>query len=1067
MKRLAACLLLAGLALPALAASQVTVEQLELALAKARTLPDAEVARQIDGFELSERLDSDRLEQLRVSLPGPKSQHALIALADSSAFLDPPVADIPATATPDAPTQRRMMALTVDYLGKTLPLLPNLFAARDTMRFETRPDTMNAARALDNPLREASKSRVTVLYRDGREFVDAGAQKYKARAPDKGLATWGEFGPILGTVLLDAAHSRLAWSHWERAGAGPQAVFKYAVPKEKSHYDVRFCCAIESYGFETSVLTERVGYHGQITVDPDSGTILRLTVLADVTPGNPIGEANIAVEYGPVQIGGKTYFCPVRGIALAQAPDLKGLRVGASPGLTPLGEAANHPAIEKASLSAVVEAPRQTFLNDVAFREYHLFRAESKLMIPNAGEAARSKLASLALPADSASGPPANASQPEKDTAVESSSLVPGSSLESSLGSNPGPIPGSATESADGVSGAGAPSGAPPEPLIPEMTVSSATGLPNLPAVPQAGSDSSVTLRLNARLVDVPLVALDKKGRPITNLKPEDLVVFDNGVKVDLHSFTQAESSAHPSQAPAVTSGVPSTLDQGSAFSNRTLTAAQPAVSEPQGNFIALLIDSTLSFDDLSNTREQMGTFLKSLDADERVALYVMRVGGFQILQEGTSDHALVASTLAKWTPSAQNISLAQEQEARNRQTMDYVRNTEDLLDVNGNRQMDTTVNEQATDPQLRTLGDNPGRDALSILVNVARHLGSIPGHKSLVWIASDNTLADWTNGSINIDKGSRIIQAAVLHAQESMNDAHASVYPLDASRLEAGGIDASIGNRNVVLNPTATANQIGFACGAVGPGGAPETTAGGDITTCNNDQRPGRSLAQMQQDLHAIQGAYRELADATGGRTFRRSSDMVSEFKSVVADGRATYLLSFSPAAASDGKYHLITVKMPGRKDVRLQYRTGFFYREEPTAIKDRFRDAILEPKDATQVSLTANVVPSANGRIIKLGIAAADLAIAQKDAFWTDRVDVFLAQRQVSGEKARVTGQTIGLRLKPATYQQYLREGIPFNQTVEADPSVGSVRIVVVDENSGRMGSVTIPTASLVAQR
>jgi len=175
MRKFLVCVILAGFSLPLFAANRLTVEQLEQALAGAKTKADSDLARELAGMELSERLSSARLEQLRVNLPGERSQHALIALADTSAFLEPSAADIPATATPDAAAQRRMMAQTVNYLGKTLPLLPNLFAARDTMRFETRPDV--AERSAENPLREAGKNRVTVLYRNGREFVGRDRQE--------------------------------------------------------------------------------------------------------------------------------------------------------------------------------------------------------------------------------------------------------------------------------------------------------------------------------------------------------------------------------------------------------------------------------------------------------------------------------------------------------------------------------------------------------------------------------------------------------------------------------------------------------------------------------------------------------------------------------------------------------------------------------------------------------------------------------------------------------------------------------------------------------------------------
>ena len=488
MRRWTLCLILAGIALPAFAANRVTVEQLEQALATATVKSDAYLAGQLSALELTERLSTARLEQLRAGLPGEKSQQALLALADSAAFLAPPAAEMPATATPDRAAQRRILSLTVDYLGKTLPLLPHVFAARDTMRFESRPAQFQEAQSDGNPLHEVATTRVTVLYRDGKEFIEAGADKdKKAQAPDKGLTTWGEFGPILGTVLIDAARSKLSWARWELGAGGPQAVFQYSVPKETSHYDVRFCCVAESYGFKISVLSQRVGYHGEISVDPDSGTILRLTVLADLDPGNPIARADVAVEYGQVEFGGKTYYCPVRGIALAQAPDLKSLH-GALPSEGPAG---SPPTVEKASFS-IAQVPRQTLLNDVVFRNYHLFRADTKIVTGNEAQAANH------LPAPSLASSTSGA-QPAEEAAVESSTLAP--------------LPAAATTAASQPpsSLAAAP---PPEPLIPEITVASATGLPDAPALAQAGTDSLVTLRLSARLVDVPLVAFDKKGPP-------------------------------------------------------------------------------------------------------------------------------------------------------------------------------------------------------------------------------------------------------------------------------------------------------------------------------------------------------------------------------------------------------------------------------------------------------------------------------------------------------------------------------------------------------------------------
>jgi len=1046
MRRWAIWLFIAGIALPALPANRVTVEQLERTIATVKSRPDSEVAKQLSALELVERLSSAKLEQLKNGLTGERAQQALLALADASAFSPPPASEIPATAAPDRASQRRIMAQTVDYLGKTLPLLPNLFAARYTTRFESRPSLIDDPASTENSLHQVSKSRVTVLYRDGQEFVDSGVGKdKKPEAPDKGLTTWGEFGPMMGIVVIDAARSKLAWSHWELGEGGPQAVFSYSVPKERSHYDVSFCCVTEAYGLEINVLSQRVGYHGEITVDPDSGTILRLTAIADMEPGNPIAIASTAVEYGPVQIGGRTYFCPVRGIAYARAPDLKALRDSiASSSHSKTGDTL--PPIEKPSLSSFAGAPQRLMLNDISFKQYHLFRAESR-MVAATGDETAPKASATEITSPQTANPvaaplPPDSTKPSEDTAVASSGQT----------GEPAAMP--------------APVASPtlaPEPLLPEITVTAATGLPQAPAIaPAAAPDGTVTLRLNARLVDVGLVAVDKKGHPVKNLKQEDFEVYDDGHKVNIRSFVQAGAAPPDTPNPSSTSaGIP----EQPAFSNRRVDSGKAVGSDASGSTIVLLLDNYLSFGDLTNVRDQMLRFLGGLPASERVALYAMRTGNVDVLEEGTTDHASLAATLKKWSPIALNIARGEFEEARNRQTLETVHNMEDLLTTNGNQELDAGTNFQPLDAQLRELGSNPARDALTGLIDVARHLAAIPGHKSLVWITSDNVLADWTKMSVSIDKGSRKIDASSLRTQEALNNAHVSIYPLDASRLEASVINASIGRRNVELTPT---NQMVDFPVLEKEMQGPEFTAGYNINTQpQRDLNPGRLTAAMQQDLHPIQGAFREVADATGGRIFRRAADLTSELNDVAADGRATYLLSFTPTEAADGKYHLITVKLPSRHDINLRYRTGYLYKQESSTLKERFRDAAVNPEDATEIALTANPQPSSNSHSIMLQIATRDLELAQKDSLWTDNLDVYLVQRDVDGSKARISGQTLGLHLKPATYEKYLREGISFNQVLESTANVESVRIVVLDRNSGRMGSITIPAAAISAKQ
>lgn len=353
---------------------KVSVDQLKQALAADRDKPDADVAQQLLNMELTERLSTAELAQLKAELPGSKAQEALVALADLSGFLEPPAAQISADAAPDAAAAHQMLAQVVNYVNTTLRQLPNLIATRDTIGYEDRPaEDIQGEVALVSlsymPLHVEGRSSVLVTYRDHKEVIDEKGAKAKNRGPAvQGLETGGVFGPILGVVVGDALKGKITWARWEKGAGGTEAVFRYAVPKEKSEYKAEFCCVAD--GVDTDprtrvqtrwrVFSELAAYHGEIAFDPVTGAILRTTLETEMPPNEVVSTAGIVVEYGPVEIGGKSYICPVKSISL-----LKAHTEGPQPGL---------------HFTSIYSGPGKTFLNDVAFGQYRRFGSETRIL---------------------------------------------------------------------------------------------------------------------------------------------------------------------------------------------------------------------------------------------------------------------------------------------------------------------------------------------------------------------------------------------------------------------------------------------------------------------------------------------------------------------------------------------------------------------------------------------------------------------------------------------------------------------------------------------------------------
>jgi VWFA-related protein len=353
---------------PSLPARQVSVHELEQILATAGNEQDGALATQLASLELSERLDSSLLALWKNRLRGKKSVAPLVTLADKSAFLDPPAARILSDPAPDINTQRQMILGTVKYLKKVIPRLPDFFATLTTTEYEQAPpskiDTWKTAPA-DQSLREAGTEKATLRYRNGHEEQITKKREDSPGARRRDLKLIGVFSPILASVLGDATRgdSILTWSHWEQGERGREAVFRYLVRAENPHYNVTYCCLVGGRTFLTSPK-----YLGELTIDPGTGAILRLTMEAELgwihepnlSPVLPAAGSATMIEYGPVEIGGKEYICPRRSVVM--------MRVRTVTPLTILGQ------------TFEVYAPYETRLNDIVYTDYHKFGAEARML---------------------------------------------------------------------------------------------------------------------------------------------------------------------------------------------------------------------------------------------------------------------------------------------------------------------------------------------------------------------------------------------------------------------------------------------------------------------------------------------------------------------------------------------------------------------------------------------------------------------------------------------------------------------------------------------------------------
>jgi len=283
---------------------------------------------------------------------------------------------------------------------------------------------------------------------------------------------------------------------------------------------------------------------------------------------------------------------------------------------------------------------------------------------------------------------------------------------------------------------------APPELAAPPVILPSIAAVieiaePALPAQPAATTAAPDTVfRASTRLVQVSVIAQNKDGKPVTDLRRDEFQIFDNGAPQEIRLFLadHAEPSAPAAQPSRV-------------FTNRIGSGGSSVLL-----FDKLFIDSNNSVA-ASNVRARQKALqaLNAIPPGDRVAIYSLGCR-FQVVREFTSDRDSLLAKLNAFSPAA--APCADPAIPENQVSLLDPRLAEFIAIARAVKSHEEeNFNELATRQQTE-LGD-------SEFQVMADHLAGIPGRKSLIWVTSQFQLSP-----ANVKR---------------LIDANVAIYPVDA----------------------------------------------------------------------------------------------------------------------------------------------------------------------------------------------------------------------------------------------------------------------------------------------
>jgi len=535
---------------------------------------------------------------------------------------------------------------------------------------------------------------------------------------------------------------------------------------------------------------------------------------------------------------------------------------------------------------------------------------------------------------------------------------------------------------------------------------------------PVPASTPDDVVKITTSLVQFDVSVTDKDGRPIRDLKPNEVRVFENGKerKISGISFVEGEPAASEK-----TPTNPSKKDVAPLLPGKKL-----APNDVRRAIAIVVDDITLSFQSVAYTRDVLRRFVdQQMQPGDLVAI-VRSSGGVSALQQFTSDKRQLYAAIdrIRWNAAA-NGRIGAFAPITNSGITPQPDDAD--ATVGDERSMDDVAKE-ANELRENILVSG----SLGALNYVIRGMEQLPGRKSVMFISEGFRLLEQTQTG-GVTHG-RVIDAINL-ITDAANRAAVVVYTLDPRGLAV-----------------------------------PMLNAEDDVSGMTFEQSL-QSVSDRASLLSDTQDGLKYLAEETGGFAIVNNNNLSKGIRKIL-DDQSYYLIAYEPDETSfDPKklrFNTLEVKV-SRPGTNVRYRRGFLgvtdraLDESPQAKGEaRIRDAFFSPFAVTDLPFRFNSLfnyDHKNGSylrsLVHMNIADLDFKTLP-DGKRQASLDIFAYAFGANGSIDGRLQKTYKLTVPPEAYEKLRSTGFVYDFVFPiAKPGAYQLRVVVRDGSTDKVGS------------